>query len=152
MLLRKTFLSIGGQSRRNNLRAINLTFNPLNIPTLKPIRPLRTHNTNSLERDIAAHTRRATNRIPDQRLILRARRALEVLDRDVGNGQVGRELVAQREVRLAVALGDFDGVVDVGDRHGVVRYVGDGARAAAALEIAGERGRDARPDFDACAV
>lgn len=53
---------------------------------------------------------------------------------------------------MAVALRDFDGVVDVADGHGVVGDVVDAALAAATLEITGHGCRCAGPDFDASAV
>jgi len=49
-------------------------------------------------------------------------------------------------------LGDFDGVIDVVDAHGVVGDVVDAAFATAALEVTGECGGRAWPDFDAGAV
>ena len=76
-----------------------------------------------MDRNVRAYLRAAAYQIPDQRVVLLARGALEVPDADVGDGQVGRELVAQRDVLLAVALRDLDGVVDVGQHHGVVRDV-----------------------------
>lgn len=53
---------------------------------------------------------------------------------------------------MAVALRDFDGVVDVFDGHGVVGDVVDSSSAAAALEIARHGGLSAGPDLDAGTV
>jgi hypothetical protein len=61
-------------------------------------------------------------------------------------------LVAQGDVLLSITLCDLNCVVDVRKRHGVVCNVRHSTRAAAALEVAGESRRSARPDFDARAV
>lgn len=65
---------------------------------------------------------------------------MNILHDDVGNGQLGRELIASGEVFLAVALGDLNSVVDVVDGHGVVSDVVDTALTTAALEVAGKSG------------
>lgn len=61
-------------------------------------------------------------------------------------------MVAQRDILLAVALRDFNRVVDVRDLHGIVCDVSHCACAAATLEVAGECGGRTGPDFDAGAV
>lgn len=66
---------------------------------------------------------------------------MNILHDDVGDGQLGRELIASGEVLLTVALGDLDSVVDVVDGHGVVSDVVDTALAATALEVARKSGR-----------
>jgi hypothetical protein len=78
--------------------------------------------------------------------------SIEVLEYDVGNRKWGWELETQSEVRLAVALVDFDGVVYFVDDHGVVGYVVDLSATAASLQVAAEFGGQVRPDLDACAV
>lgn len=65
------------------------------------------------------------------------------------NGEVGRELVAEREVRLAVALRDFDAIIAVIDLEHLVRDVFHHPGATAALKVGAELGRKAGPDFDA---
>lgn len=53
---------------------------------------------------------------------------------------------------MAVALVNFDGVVDVVDEESVVGYILHKARTAAALEIAGQGGGGVGPHFDASTV
>lgn len=65
---------------------------------------------------------------------------MNVLHDDVGDGQLGRELIASGEVLLTVALGDLDSVVDVVDGHGVISDVVDATLAAAALEVTRKSG------------
>ena len=62
------------------------------------------------------------------------------------------EFVAQSEVLLAVALGDFNGVVDVLDGHGVVGDVLHAARATATLQVGRQSRRDTGPDLDTSTV
>jgi hypothetical protein len=118
------------------IRTINLPLDPVNTPTPIQIRPIRALHINILYPNIATHRGARTHQIPNQGLILLARRAGEILNRNVRNRQIGRKLVAQGNVLLAVALRDFNRVVHVGKGHGVVCDVGHGAGAAAALEIA----------------
>ena len=61
-------------------------------------------------------------------------------------------MVAERDILLAIALCNFNGVVDIGELHCVIGDVLDRAASTAALQVAGEGGRSARPDFDACAI
>ena len=77
---------------------------------------------------------------------------MNVLHDDVGNGQFGRELVASSQVLLTITLGDFDGVIDVVDAHGVVGDVVDAAFATTALKVTGECCGRAWPDLNAGAV
>lgn len=65
---------------------------------------------------------------------------MNILHDDVGDGQLGRELIASGEVLLTVALGDLNSVVDVVDGHGVVSDVVDATLTTAALEVAGKSG------------
>ena len=58
------------------------------------------------------------------------------------------ELVAESQILLAIALGDFDRIVDIVNGHAVVGDVLHQARSAAALEIGRERSGSPRPDFD----
>lgn len=58
--------------------------------------------------DVAAHGRAGADEAADAGVVLLARDAGHVVDVDVGDGQVGRVLVAEGEVALAVALRDFD--------------------------------------------
>jgi len=61
-------------------------------------------------------------------------------------------LVAKSEVLLPVALGNFDGVVDVFDYHAIIRDVPDRTAATSTLKIAGKGGRSARPNLDTRAI
>lgn len=139
----------GSQYQRHlgRRRAINLTLNPGDTATLVQIGPARTLHIDVLDLNVTAHTRAAAHQVSHEGIVLLAGGAVEVADVDVGDGEIGRILVAQREVLLAVALGDFDGIVDIGDSHGVVGDVGDGAEPAAALQVAREGGGQARPHF-----
>lgn len=65
---------------------------------------------------------------------------MNILHDDVGDGQLGRELIASGEVLLTVALGDLNSIVDVVDGHGVVSYVVDTALTTTALEVTGKSG------------
>ena len=65
---------------------------------------------------------------------------MNILHDDVGDGQLGRELIASGEVLLTVALGDLNSVVDVVDGHGVVSDVVDTALTTTALEVTGKSG------------
>jgi len=65
---------------------------------------------------------------------------MNILHDDVGDGQLGRELIASGEVLLTVALGDLNSIVDVVDGHGVVSDVVDTALTTTALEVTGKSG------------
>jgi len=147
-----TFTYISSFLLLYNLLTVDLALDTTDISTGILIRPARALHIDILHRDVAAHLRTRAYEIPDERVVLLARRAAEVLDGNVGDGEVAGKLVAEGEVLLAVALGDFDGVVDVAKHHAVVSNVGDGTGAAAPLQVVGERGGDAWPDFDAGAV
>lgn len=84
--------------------------------------------------------------------VLGRRGALEVAKDNVGNGQRAGVLGAQRQVALAVALGDFNGIVDIVNEHAVKGDIVDTAVAAAALQVARERRGRVGPDFNAPAV
>lgn len=77
---------------------------------------------------------------------------MDILNDDIREGQFRWECVAKRQVCLAVALRNLDGVVDIADGHGVVGDVVDTTWTAAALEITGQGGRWAGPNFDAGTV
>jgi hypothetical protein len=72
-----------------------------------------------------------------------------------GQGPLGMTygvLIAQSEVFLSVALGDFNSVINVLDGHGVVGDVLDAARATSTLQV-GRQGRGhTGPDLDAGTV
>ena len=93
-----------------------------------------------VERDVRTRGVAAALDVAGDGAVFAARGAVHVLDQDVGNRQIRWELVAQRQVLLPVALGDFDGVVGVLHAHGVVGDVVDSSGATAALEVAGESG------------
>ena len=63
-----------------------------------------------------------------------------------------RELVAQRQVALPVALRDLDAVIDVFDVHAVVNDVFHHPASAATLQVAAQRRRHAGPHLDTRAV
>ena len=111
----------------------------VNIPTRKQIHiPTRRNNMNIAHINITAHIRTTADNIPANGIILIARGTLEVRHRDIADRQIRWELVAQRQIVLAIALRYFDGVVHVGN---VVVAVGDvfyAAGSSAALEVAGE--------------
>lgn len=61
-------------------------------------------------------------------------------------------LIAQSEVFLSVALGDFNSIINVVDGHGVVGDVLDAARATSTLQV-GRKGRGhTGPDLNAGTV
>jgi hypothetical protein len=105
---------------RSSISTIDLLLNSLDTATCVQIRTIRAPHVNVLNRDILAYCRARTHKVPNQWLILLARRAAEILNRDIRDGQVGGKLVTQRNVLLAITLRDFYGVVDVGEDHGVV--------------------------------
>lgn len=63
-------------------------------------------------------------------------------------GKAHRVLIAKSQVLLAVALGDFNGVVDVVDGHSIVSDVFHQARPTATLEIGGQCGGNSWPNLD----
>ena len=132
--------------------AVHLALNTRNRSARVQIGAGRRLNINVADIDVLADSRATALQIPNKRIILLARRALEVLDRDVFDGEVGRKLVAQRDVLLAIALSNLDGVVDVADRHAVVSHVGDLARSASALQITRQCRCSPGPDLDARTV
>lgn len=109
----------------------------------------RALNVNVRNCDVRTDARAGADSVANERVVLLASDAGKVLDGDVGDSELRRELVAQRNVLLAVALSDFDGVIDIGNGHEVVGDVLDCAAATSTLEIAGESSWGARPDLDA---
>lgn len=93
--------------------AINHALNPRNTPARKRIPATRTAHADPTHTNITTYARARAHQVPDIRIVLLARGTLEVGNVDAGDGQVGRELVAQRDVFLAIALRYFDCVVDV---------------------------------------
>jgi hypothetical protein len=135
-----------------NRRTSNIQRRLIHILTISLICPIRTQNINVLSHDIIAHRRATACKRANLRVILRRRVPIEVLEYDVGNRKRGWELETESEIRLTVALVDFDGVVYFVDDHGVVGYVVDLATTATSLQVAAELGWQVRPDLDACAV
>lgn len=114
----------------------------VNLITSKQVlRAARSHDGKVRNGDIRANIRVAADDVAADRVIRVGRGTVEVLQVDVGDGEAGRELVAQGEVVLAVALGDRHSVVDLVDEHVFVGDVADAAGATAALEVAGQCGR-----------
>lgn len=132
--------------------AVHLLLDTADATTAVQIGAARALDINVADVDVLADGGAGALQVADQRVVLLAGGALEVLDCDVGDGEVGGELVAQRDVFLAVALRDLDGVVDVLNYHAVVGDVGDFTGAASTLQIAGQGGQSTGPDLDACAV
>jgi hypothetical protein len=102
--------------------------------------------------DVSANTRAAANNISRDRIVLCTSSAMNVLHDNVGDSQLGGELIASSQVLLTIALSDLDSVVDIVDAHGVVGDVVDTAFATTSLEVAGEGCGRAWPDLDAGAV
>jgi hypothetical protein len=85
-------------------------------------------------------------------LVFLAGLALEILEHNIGNCEIRRELEAQRQVALPIALVDLDGVVDVVNEHSVVGHVLYHTAAATSLKVATElRGR-VGPNFNTRSV
>jgi hypothetical protein len=76
--------------------------------------------------------------------------SLVLLEERKGAGST--DLVAECEVLLPVALGDFDSVVNVVENHAVVGDVLDSTGTTSALKVTGKSGRSTRPDLDARTV
>ena len=125
----------------------------INVTTLECIRETSWgHDIDIINKNVLANTRARANNISRVRRASLAGSALEVCHLDVTDREVRRELIAEREVLLAVALSDFNGVVDVLDEHAVVGDVVDAAGASTALEVTGESSGRSRPHLDACTV
>lgn len=123
------------QIRGHTINTLQQTL--IHITTRKFIdRPIRTRDMRPFQRDIRTRRVGRALDIPTDTAVLATRSPDHILHQHVANGEVGGEGVAERDVLLSVALGDFDGVVGVGDVHGVVGDVVDAARAAAALQVA----------------
>lgn len=108
---------------------------------------VRAGEINVVQGDVAADGLTRADHVTSIRLVLCAGDTLQVLDLDVADGQGGGVLVAESKVALAVALGDFNSVVDVGDGHGVVGDVVDTTASSATLKVARELGCAAGPDL-----
>lgn len=135
-----------------SIRTINIQSPHINIQTKRiPFTPCTLH-IYPLRHDITTRAITTTRKSGRLRRILLARLALKILEQDIRNRERRRIFEAEREVRLAVALVNFDGVVHVIDCYSIVRYVLHEARTASALEIAGERGGRVGPDFYAGAI
>lgn len=69
------------------------------------------------------HSLARANNGTNIRVILARCCALDVREKNVGNSQLRRILVAQSEIFLSIALSHFNGVVDVIDCHGIIGNV-----------------------------
>lgn len=98
------------------------------------------------------HCLARANNSTNIRVILARRCTLDVREKNIGNCQLRRILIAQSEILLSIALGHLNGVVDVVDGHGVIGNVLHTARATSALEVGRQGGGNAWPDLDASAV
>lgn len=125
----------------------------VNVPTLEQVcRISRRHDINIMKSDIAANFRTRADDISRVRRIFLASSAVEVRHLDIADREIRRELVAEREILLPVALRDLHSVVDVVDEHAVVGDVVDATGTSTTLQVAGESSRRSRPDFDARTV
>lgn len=136
---------------RDAINALEQTL--IHISTRKLIdSAIWTHHINVVELYIRACRIARALDVAGDAAICSTGRALDVGHEDVGNGQIRGELVAERQVLLAVALRHFDAVGGVGHVHGVVGDVVDSSGAAATLEVAAQLGGTTGPDFDASAI
>lgn len=111
----------------------------IHIPTRELIHsPARRNDMHITDFNILAHIRTTTNHISTDRIKDFTRRPSEILHRNVADRQVRRILIAQRQVVLPVALGDFNRVVHIRDNIVAVSDILHTARSSAALEVSGE--------------
>ena len=75
--------------------AVNLTLNPVNVQASVLVRSTRARNINILNVDVRANRRAGADQVTHKRVVLLAGRAVEVLDRDVRDGEVGGELLSR---------------------------------------------------------
>ena len=101
---------------------------------------------------IIAHSSTGARERAELWLIFLARLAGEILEYDIADRERRRVFETECEIRLSIALIDFDCIVDVINEHSVVGDVGDSACSTASLEISAECSWGVRPDFDACTV
>lgn len=134
------------------VRAVDLLLDTGDAAARVRVCTRRALDVNICNGNIVTHCRARAHQIPDKWIILLARGALEILDGDVGDGQLGWKLVTQRNVLLAVALRDLNGVVDVGELHSVIGDVLDRTATTTTLQVAGKGGGSTGPNFDACAI
>lgn len=125
---------------------------PVHVQTVTIPRAVRARDIDTLGADIETSLIRAASQCTNKGLILLAGAAPEILKDDIGDGQGARVLQAERQVLLAVALVDLDGVVDVVDHHAAIGDVADAAVATAALQVARERRGRVGPHLDSRAV
>jgi hypothetical protein len=93
--------------------AIDLFLNPSNISTRVQIRPAGAHHINMVQFNPTASLLARTYQITDNRVILLARDAPEILDSDVGDGQVAGIFFAEGKVSLPITLRDLNSIVDI---------------------------------------
>ena len=72
--------------------AVNLTLNSVNVQASVLVCSTRARNIDILDVDVRANRRAGTDQIPNKRIVLLAGGAVEVLNCDVGDGEVGGEL------------------------------------------------------------
>ena len=125
----------------------------IHVPTRKLIHlPTRRNDVHVTDLDILTHIWAAANHIPTNRIENFTRRPLEIMHGNIADRQVRGIFLAQRQIGLPVALGDFNRIVDVGDNIVAVGDVMHSTSSSTSLEVSGEFGRGAWPDFDASAV
>lgn len=112
----------------------------------------RAGNMNVLRPNLLASICARANHVPRHALVLGRSNTAEVLEKNVGHGDVGRILQTKRKIALPVAAREIDCVVGVADGEVVEGDVLYHAGTAAALEVGGEFGGDAGPDFYAGTV
>lgn len=73
-------------------RAINLVLNAIDASTRIQVSATGALHIDIRDADILAHSRARAHQVSNKRIVLLARRAFEVLDRDVRDGEFGGEL------------------------------------------------------------
>jgi len=96
-----------------NTCTIDVQLTRINVQTVRIPCPCRTNNSNILRHDIATSRCTTTRKRAGLRRILLARLPLEVLEHHVANRQRAGVFEAKCQIRLAVALIDFNRIVDV---------------------------------------
>lgn len=147
--LRKPYTLVGTQESAS---AVHIQLGLVHVQTVRIVGSRRAHDINILDGNVGAHSLARAHEHANIGVIVVARGARQVLDKDIRDNQRAGVLQAQRQVLLAIALGDFNGIVDIVNNHPVVCDVVHNAGAAAALQIARERRRRVGPHLDARAI
>ena len=97
------------------IRTLNIQRRRVLIQTKRLMRPIGAMHVDIRGVDIPADRRRTACEGRDERLVILARPSLETAEDDVLYRQLAGELLAQCNVLLPIALGDFNCVIDVVD-------------------------------------